>query len=88
MVVSRTLQEYYRAHYDTELAYVPNGTKLRRRRTATRLRDWNLEPDKYVLFLGRFSPEKNCDLLMQAFGPIDTPVKLVLAGVRATATHT
>ena len=80
MVVSRTLQEYYRAHYDTELAYVPNGTKLRRRRTATRLRDWNLEPDNYVLFLGRFSPEKNCDLLMQAFGPIDTPVKLVLAG--------
>jgi glycosyltransferase involved in cell wall biosynthesis len=32
------------------------------------------------LFLGRFSPEKNCDLLIQAYQQIDTPVKLVLAG--------
>jgi glycosyltransferase involved in cell wall biosynthesis len=32
------------------------------------------------LFLGRFSQEKNCDLLIQAFERIETPVKLVLAG--------
>jgi glycosyltransferase involved in cell wall biosynthesis len=32
------------------------------------------------LFLGRFSPEKNCHLLIEAFERIDTHVKLVLAG--------
>ncbi len=80
VVVSRTLQEYYRARYETEPVYVPNGTKLRQRRAAGRLRDWGLEADAYVLFLGRFSPEKNCDLLIQAFERIETPVKLVLAG--------
>jgi glycosyltransferase involved in cell wall biosynthesis len=34
----------------------------------------------YILFLGRFSPEKNCHLLIQAYERMDTQVKLVLAG--------
>jgi glycosyltransferase involved in cell wall biosynthesis len=79
-VVSRTLQQYYRANYGIEPIYVPNGTTLRQRRASGRLYEWGLEPDSYVLFLGRFSVEKNCDLLMQAFERIDTPIKLVLAG--------
>jgi glycosyltransferase involved in cell wall biosynthesis len=80
MVVSRTLQDYYRTHYETETVYVPNGTTLRPRRATQKLREWGLEPSAYILFLGRFSPEKNCDLLIHAFEQIDTPVRLVLAG--------
>jgi len=80
MVVSRTLQEYYRSHYGAEPAYVPNGTSLRQRRAGGRLREWGLESGAYILFLGRFSPEKNCDLLIQAYEQMDTAVKLVLAG--------
>jgi glycosyltransferase involved in cell wall biosynthesis len=30
--------------------------------------------------MGRFSPEKNCHLLIEAYEKIETPVKLVLAG--------
>lgn len=32
------------------------------------------------MFLGRFSPEKNCDLLIEAFEQTDNTMKLVLAG--------
>jgi glycosyltransferase involved in cell wall biosynthesis len=39
-----------------------------------------LEPGGYVLFVGRFVPEKSPDLLIRAFGQLDRPVKLVLAG--------
>ena len=39
MVVSWTLQGYYRARYRTETAYVPNGTTLRRRRMAGRIEE-------------------------------------------------
>lgn len=39
-----------------------------------------LEPDNYILFLGRFSPEKNCHLLIDAYQQLDTYAKLVLAG--------
>jgi len=36
--------------------------------------------ENYVLYLGRFSPEKNCHLLIEAFEKLDTTMKLVLAG--------
>jgi glycosyltransferase involved in cell wall biosynthesis len=80
MVVSQTLQAQYRTLYGTETQYVPNGTTLRRRKKASQIVRWGIEPDRYILFLGRFSPEKNCDLLLEAYERIDTPVKLVMAG--------
>jgi glycosyltransferase involved in cell wall biosynthesis len=80
VVVSRTLQEYCRSRYRKECVYVPNGTRIRERRTSDYLRRNGLEADGYALFLGRFSPEKNCDLLIKAFERLDTNMKLVLAG--------
>ena len=80
MVVSRTLQKYYRARYGADTMYVPNGTTLRERRTASQILKWGLEPGNYILFLGRLSPEKNCQMLIEAYEKIETPVKLVLAG--------
>jgi glycosyltransferase involved in cell wall biosynthesis len=39
-----------------------------------------LETDQYILYLGRFSPEKNCHLLLEAYLRMNTPAKLVFAG--------
>ena len=80
MVVSRTLQQRYRELHSVEPFYVPNGGMLRERRAPNQILAWGLQPGKYVLFLGRFSPEKGCHLLVEAFEQLDTPVKLVLAG--------
>ena len=80
MVVSRTLQRHYRERYGRNPIYVPNGTRLMARHVSGKLMEWNLRPDNYVLFLGRFSPEKNCHLLINAFEKLDTDMKLVLAG--------
>src|SRR6266700_4761050 len=62
------------------MLHVPNGTDIRQRRTGPNLARFGLQPDGYVLFLGRFSPEKNCRLLIEAFENTETPLKLVLAG--------
>jgi glycosyltransferase involved in cell wall biosynthesis len=80
MVVSRTLQEYYREQYKRDTIYVPNGATLAPRRLPRQLIEWDLLPDNYILFLGRFSPEKNCHLLIEAFEHMHTDMKLVLAG--------
>jgi glycosyltransferase involved in cell wall biosynthesis len=80
MVVSKSLQRRYHSRYRNPVTYVPNGTILRKRRSASRLAGWGLTADNYILFLGRFSPEKNCHLLIEAFKKIQTQVKLVLAG--------
>lgn len=80
VVASRALEGYYRRRYGHPVLYVPNGTELMSRITGPHLAGFGLEPDNYVLFLGRFSPEKNLDLLIQVFECVDTPMKLVLAG--------
>lgn len=80
MVVSQVLQRHYREEYDRQAFYVPNGGVIRQRRPPTRLAEWGLESDNYVLYLGRLSPEKNCHLLVEAYERLGTRVKLVLAG--------
>ncbi|MGA8343556.1 MAG: hypothetical protein WB781_16610, partial [Candidatus Sulfotelmatobacter sp.] len=59
-----------------EAFYVPNGGVLRERSEPRKILDWGLGPGKYILFLGRFSPEKGCHLLVEAFEQIETDVKL------------
>ena len=80
MVVSQTLQRRYRETHGIEAFYVPNGGVLRERNEPRKILEWGLDPGKYVLFLGRFSPEKGCHVLVDAFERIDTDVKLVMAG--------
>ncbi len=80
LVVSRTLQKHYFIQHSKETVYTPNGTRIRKRRGGPHLERLGLVPGGYVLYLGRFSPEKNCDLLIDAFEKTATPLKLVLAG--------
>jgi glycosyltransferase involved in cell wall biosynthesis len=80
MVVSQVLQQRYRERHGIETFYVPNGGVLRGWSEPRRMSAWQIEPGKYVLFLGRFSPEKGCHLLVEAFEQLDTDVKLVMAG--------
>ncbi len=80
MVVSLALQKHYEAAHLAETSYVPNGGVLRERRLPSAIFDWGLEPGRYILFLGRFSPEKGCHLLVEAYEKLETDVKLVMAG--------
>jgi glycosyltransferase involved in cell wall biosynthesis len=80
MVVSQALQRHYQTAYGVRTTYVPNGSMIRKRVAPSQIPAWGLEPDNYILFLGRFSPEKNCHLLIEAYEKLDTRAKLVLAG--------
>jgi glycosyltransferase involved in cell wall biosynthesis len=80
MVVSQVLQRRYRDIHGIEAFYLPNGGVLRERSEPRKILEWGLQPEKYVLFLGRISPEKGCHLLVEAFEQIETDVKLVMAG--------
>lgn len=80
MVVSRALQQRYREMHGMEALYIPNGGVLREPSAPRKILEWGLDAGRYVLFLGRFSPEKGCHLLVEAFEQLDTDVKLVMAG--------
>lgn len=79
-VVSRTLQQRFLERYGVDPFYAPNGGVLRDRTEPRKILEWGLKPGNYVLFLGRFSPEKGCHLLIDAFERLNTNAKLVLAG--------
>ncbi len=80
VVVSRELQQRYRERHHVECHFIPNGTHLREAMPVRHLPAWGLTRQEYVLYLGRFSPEKNCDLLIRAFERLGGGMKLVLAG--------
>jgi glycosyltransferase involved in cell wall biosynthesis len=80
MVVSKVLQRRYREMHGIETFYVANGGLLRDRTEPNKILEWRLKPGKYILFLGRFSPEKGCHLLVEAFEHLDEDVTLVMAG--------
>lgn len=80
MVVSRTLQSHYREIHGIEPVYIPNGGVLRDRVEPSQILAWDLKPEQYILFMGRFSPEKGCHLLVSAFEQIQGELKLVMAG--------
>lgn len=61
--------------------YIPNGIVPLQRNTATDfLQKLDVEPGKYILSVGRITPEKGFDLLIQAYNKLKTDVKLVIAG--------
>ncbi len=80
IVVSRTLEAHFLNDRSAQTNYIPNGTSIRKKPRKNWLTAWGLGSDNYILFTGRLSPEKNCDLLIEAYERLDTSVKLVFAG--------
>jgi glycosyltransferase involved in cell wall biosynthesis len=80
MVVSQALQQRYREKYEVEAFYVPNGGVLREWVPLRETLKFGVQLEQYILFLGRFSPEKGCHLLVEAFEQLDTDAQLVMAG--------
>jgi glycosyltransferase involved in cell wall biosynthesis len=76
---------FLQAHYQTQghrTAYIPNGVPLPPLGTGmTRLREFGLEPNQYILFLGRLVPEKRPDWAIRAFQEVSGgAMRLVIAG--------
>lgn len=78
-VVSRHLEQHY-AEAGHRVAWIPNGAPVMEPRPLEALRRFGLEPGRYLLYLGRFVPEKGSHALVEAFRELDTDLKLVMAG--------
>ena len=81
VVVSRTLQEYFKETYDVDTRFIPNAVII-----YDKSQSWNniasldLAPGEYCLFASRLVPEKGCHDLIEAYNTLDTKKKLVIAG--------
>jgi len=80
IVVSHWLQEYVRKTHNKQTIYIRNGVQALASRPLERLKSLGLLKNEYVLYLGRFVPEKGCQYLIDAFRGLDTDKRLLLAG--------
>lgn len=79
-VVSQGLKSYFEDKFNVSVEKITPGIKPAKFREPNRIRQFGLEKDKYVLFLGRLVPEKGCHYLVQAFKNLDTDFKLFIGG--------
>jgi glycosyltransferase involved in cell wall biosynthesis len=80
IVVSRSLREHYRKTFGSSVSYIPNGADKPATASVDSLTEFGLEPQRYVLFVGRMVPEKAPDALLEAYLGVPGDYKLVLAG--------
>ena len=81
IVLSRGVQGYFKTTYGRDTVLIPNGVSKPEMRTADLItKQFYLNKDEYLLFLGRLVPEKGVHYLIEAFRKVDTDKKLVIAG--------
>lgn len=81
IVLSKAVQEYFLNTYGRETTYIPNGVSIPEKRVASIIKSkYNLEHNKYILYLGRLVPEKGIHYLVEAYKTLGTDLPLVIAG--------
>lgn len=81
IVLSANVQDYFEKTYGRHTIWIPNGvTKPEIAEPQQIRRQFGLEKDGYILFLGRLVPEKGVHYLIEAYRNVKTDIKLVIAG--------
>lgn len=81
IVLSRGVQDYFKQTYGRETVFIPNGVNRPKGRGVDLIsKNYGLEKDSYILFLGRIVPEKGLRYLIEAYNNVRTDKKLVIAG--------
>jgi glycosyltransferase involved in cell wall biosynthesis len=78
IVVSRELERYFSERHGVDPVYIPNGVQPDDHEGVAPAPD--LEPDGFVLFLGRLVPEKHVHTLVRAYRHVEADLPLVIAG--------
>ncbi|MFQ5904223.1 MAG: glycosyltransferase family 4 protein, partial [Candidatus Binatia bacterium] len=81
IVVSRSLERYFKSKYGRSVHYIPNGVNIPPSSPPRLIAEsYGLKGKDYILFLGRLVPEKRVDWLIRAFRRTTTQSRLVIAG--------
>jgi glycosyltransferase involved in cell wall biosynthesis len=74
------VQRHYEEQFGVSPAYIPYGVQIKDVTGTGTLARLGLKKERYILFVGRFIPEKGVHYLINAFEQVDTDMKLVLVG--------
>jgi glycosyltransferase involved in cell wall biosynthesis len=77
---SQVVQAYYQDRFGVALPVIPYGSDVEIVPPGNTLAQFGLEPDKYILFVGRLVPENCAHHLVEAFEGLDTDFKCAIVG--------
>ncbi|HEX8071530.1 MAG TPA: DUF1972 domain-containing protein [Pyrinomonadaceae bacterium] len=77
---ARVIQDYYLAHYNQPTTMIAYGAEVERTPDRAAVRQWGVEPNRYVLYVSRLEPENNAHLVIEAFKRVRTSHRLVVVG--------
>jgi glycosyltransferase involved in cell wall biosynthesis len=77
---AEVIKEYYLERYNTPSAMIRYGAKIEESRNPGWIKRFDLERERYILFVGRLVPENNIHYLIEAFEKVKTEKKLVIVG--------
>lgn len=77
---SRVVQGYYEDRFKDKPPYIPYGSDVEIMPPGETLLRFGLEPDQYILFVGRLVPENCAHHLVAAFRGLETDLKCVIVG--------
>jgi glycosyltransferase involved in cell wall biosynthesis len=77
---ARVIQEYYLARHNTPSTMIAYGSEVERRPDRAAVRNWRVEPNRYVLYVSRLEPENNAHLVIEAFKKVRTAYRLLIVG--------
>ena len=77
---ARVIQDYYLAHYNAPSTMIAYGAEVERQPDRAAVRQWRVEPNRYILYVSRLEPENNAHLVIEAFKKVRTAHKLLIVG--------
>ena len=81
IVLSENVKTYFKEKYGRETVFIPNGVSAAEPKPAETIKkEFGIDKDSYILYLGRIVPEKGIQYLIEAYKRLDTDKKLVIAG--------
>jgi glycosyltransferase involved in cell wall biosynthesis len=80
ITVSRILRDYVRTRYGRDATCIPNGARLAAHPGRDALAAWGLEPQGYLLFVGRLISDRGLPGLLQAHATLPQAPPLVIVG--------
>lgn len=81
IVPSAGLADHFRARYGKEVALIPQPFPTVEHVPPRTIGErFGLEPARYLIFVGRLTPEKQVDLLLRAYRSVQTECPLVVVG--------
>ncbi len=77
---ARVIQDYYLVRYNHASTMIAYGAEVERQTDRAAVKQWRVEPGRYVLYVSRLEPENNAHLVIEAFKKVRTAHKLLIVG--------